>query len=93
VALTRVLRELVSNALFHGHASRVDVTLLLEGPRLTLSVADDGAGRDPQAWAHGLGLGGVRKRVKALGGTVHWSENQPGGIVCEVRVEAFNPDP
>ena len=91
-ALTRVLRELVSNALFHGHASRIDVTLLLEGPRLSLSVADDGQGRDPQAWAHGLGLGGVRKRVKGLGGTVRWRENQPRGIVCEMIVEAFNPD-
>ena len=69
-ALTRVLRELVSNALYHGHATRVDVQLSLERGRLVLQVADDGSGRDPQAWAHGLGLGGVRKRVKLLGGEV-----------------------
>ena len=90
-ALTRILRELVTNALFHGHASRVDVMLLLEGPRLTLNVADDGGGLAPQTWAHGLGLGGVRKRAKVLGGTVRWRENQPRGIVCEVRVDAFHP--
>ena len=88
-ALTRILRELVSNALYHGHATRVDVALHLEGPRLTLKVSDDGRGRDPQSWAHGLGLGGVRKRVKSLGGTVLWAERQPRGIVCEVRVDAF----
>lgn len=92
-ALTRVLRELVTNALFHGHASRIDVTLQLEGPSLNLIVADDGRGRDPQSWAHGLGLGGVRKRVKVLGGTVRWRENVPRGIVCEVNVKAFNPEP
>jgi signal transduction histidine kinase len=86
-ALTRVLRELVSNALFHGHATRVDVTLHIEGPRLSLLVADDGLGTDPKAWSHGLGLGGVRKRVKVLGGTVQWRENQPRGIVCEVQVQ------
>jgi signal transduction histidine kinase len=88
-ALTRVLRELVSNALYHGHATRVDVTFKLEGPLLTLQVADDGIGRDPPAWAHGLGLGGVRKRVKVLGGEVAWRENGERGIVCAVRVPAF----
>ena len=88
-ALTRLLRELVSNALFHGNASRVDVALQLQGPLLTLSVADDGQGRAPQSWRHGLGMGGVRKRVKLLGGSVVWREIEPQGIVCEVRVESF----
>ena len=88
-AVTRVLRELVSNALYHGHASRVDVRMVVDGPRLSLSVADDGGGRDPQGWSHGLGLGGVRKRVKLMGGDVAWRENQPRGIVCEVLVGAF----
>ncbi len=88
-ALTRVLRELVSNSLYHGHASRIDVAFKLEGPLLTLQVADDGNGRNPQAWAHGLGLGGVRKRVKVLGGEVAWSENGEHGIVCAVRVPDF----
>ena len=89
-ALTRVLRELVSNALYHGHAARIDVTFNLEGSLLTLAVADDGGGRAPAAWAHGLGLGGVRKRVKLLGGEVAWRENGERGIVCAVRVPGFN---
>jgi signal transduction histidine kinase len=88
-ALTRVLRELISNALYHAQATQVDVAFSLVGTLLTLSVADDGNGRDPQAWAHGLGLGGVRKRVKLLGGEVRWRENLPRGIVCEVRVAEF----
>ena len=49
-------------------------------------MADDGVGRNPQAWSHGLGLGGVRKRVKQLGGEVRWRENAPRGIACEIRV-------
>jgi signal transduction histidine kinase len=86
-ALTRVLRELVSNVIAHAHASRVEIDAVFYGGRLTLTVSDDGVGRDPQAWAHGLGLGGVRKRVKQLGGSVDWRENHPGaGIRCEVFV-------
>jgi len=88
-ALTRVLRELISNAIYHAQASRVDVSFSLLGTQLALSIADDGNGRDPQAWSHGLGLGGVRKRVKLLGGEVRWRENAPRGIVCEVRVNEF----
>ncbi len=88
-ALTRVLRELVSNALYHGHATRVAVAFHIEQTLLTLSVSDDGGGREPEAWAHGLGLGGVRKRVKVLGGEVQWLENGERGIVCQVRVPGF----
>ena len=89
-ALTRVLRELVSNALYHGHASRIEISFQLDSAGLNLSVADDGQGRAPQAWSHGLGLGGVRKRVKLLGGQVQWRENEPRGIVCEVRLPGFS---
>jgi signal transduction histidine kinase len=83
-ALTRVLRELVSNAIAHAQATQLSVSLRLSDDRLQLVVRDDGRGRNPQAWAHGLGLGGVRKRVKQLGGEVEWREAQPAGIECTV---------
>jgi signal transduction histidine kinase len=90
-ALTRVIRELVSNALAHSQARHLDVHLNLSGTQLHLSVADDGVGKAPEHWAHGLGLGGVRKRVKQLGGAVQWRENRSQGIVCEVHVRDFAP--
>ncbi len=92
-ALTRILRELVSNALYHGHATRVEVALELAGNRLQLRVSDDGEGREPAKWAHGLGLGGVRKRAKALAGQVVWSESPGRGITCVVSVPEFDTAP
>ncbi|EHR71273.1 histidine kinase [Burkholderiales bacterium JOSHI_001] len=86
-ALTRVLRELVNNIIAHAQATRVEVTAAYERGRFSLSVSDDGVGHDPGDWAHGLGLGGVRKRVKLLGGDVRWRERtSTRGIVCEMRV-------
>jgi signal transduction histidine kinase len=92
-ALTRVLRELVSNVIQHSAATHVDISASLEGGRFRLRIADDGIGRNPQAWAHGLGLGGVRKRVKQLGGDVHWAENGPAGIACTVIVPQLHEAP
>jgi signal transduction histidine kinase len=90
-ALTRVLRELVTNAISHAHATRVDVEASFEDGAFTLNVVDNGVGHNPQAWAHGLGLGGVRKRVKQLGGDVRWSEHPPQGIACRVHVPELSP--
>lgn len=90
-ALTRILRELVSNALAHAHATQITVELQLHANALRLSVVDNGQGSAPETWAHGLGLGGIRKRVKQLGGTVRWQEALPGGIRCEVMIHPFVP--
>jgi signal transduction histidine kinase len=85
-ALTRVLRELVNNVIAHSGATRVEIVGRVEQGRLRLRISDNGSGRSPQSWAHGLGLGGVRKRVRLLEGEVRWFENGDRGIVCEVVV-------
>ncbi len=89
-ALTRVLRELVSNIIAHAQATRVTIDFVLENDRVDLTVSDDGIGRSPATWSHGLGLGGVRKRVKQLGGEVEWRELAPHGIGCRVIVRELS---
>jgi signal transduction histidine kinase len=89
-ALTRILRELVNNTISHAKANRVRISLSLDQDRLELVVTDNGVGRAPETWSHGLGLGGVRKRVKQLGGSVVWREVDPVGIECRVVVDPFS---
>jgi signal transduction histidine kinase len=84
--LTRILRELVNNAITHSRATLVTVHITYERGTLSLLLCDDGDGREPAAWSHGLGLGGIRKRVKQLNGRVEWRENRPRGICCEVLI-------
>jgi signal transduction histidine kinase len=84
--LTRVLRELISNTIAHAQATRVDVQFQLRQGTLMLVVADNGIGTDPAAWSRGLGVGGIRKRVRQLDGNVAWRSNLERGIRCEVRL-------
>jgi signal transduction histidine kinase len=54
----------------HAQARRVEVSLARDREDVTLRVADDGRGFDPQAPRPGthLGLWSMRERVEQLGG-------------------------
>lgn len=85
-AITRVLRELLSNAIAHAEPTRVAVTGGLHAGWLELCVEDDGRGCAPERWAVGIGTSGVRRRIGHLGGSVTWTERHPHGIRCHVRL-------
>jgi signal transduction histidine kinase len=85
-SLTRIMRELISNIIAHSKASKVLIEMRLHEGLFTVTLSDDGVGREPAKWSHGLGLGGIRKRVKLMGGSVSWREREPKGIVCLVSV-------
>ena len=89
--LTRILRELVSNIIAHAHATHCRIQANLVNGQLTLTVTDDGVGGTPKDWSTGLGLGGIRKRVRMLGGTIAWSQNTPTGVRCDVNVPLAIP--
>jgi signal transduction histidine kinase len=59
----------------HARATQATITVGLADRRLTIEVADDGAGgADPAA---GSGLRGLCDRVEALGGRL-WIQSPPG---------------
>ncbi len=67
-----IIRELVVNAVRHGHATTLKIAGTINGGRLLFSVADNGSGFNP-ATRPGMeqghfGLEGVMERVKALDG-------------------------
>ena len=68
-----IIRELVVNAVRHGHAKTIRIAGALDKGRILFSVTDDGCGFDPKT-APGMELGhfgieGVIERAKAMDGT------------------------
>ena len=67
-----VLREALSNAMRHAHAKTITVRCMEHPSFYQLIVSDDGAGgvqASGRGAAEGMGLGSMRERVEALGGT------------------------
>lgn len=83
--LVAVLRETLSNAARHAHATAVEVTAETDGSRLRLRVADNGTGIDP-AVTRRSGLDNLRRRATDLGGTFTLTPNQPTGTIAEWTV-------
>ena len=71
--LYRVAQEAVGNALRHGRAHRISITLLVDDARATLDIMDDGIGFDVPAQLRrheGLGIFSMQKRMTHVHGTL-----------------------
>ena len=82
LALYRVAQEGISNALRHGQAHRIRLTLTAAVGALTLTVCDDGVGLAPD-WSKRIGHYGLRwlaERVEALGGELRVEAAEPRGV-------------
>ena len=71
-AILRIVRELVTNALRHGHATAIKIAGSVEGGKLLFSVKDNGCGFDPEGApsiedGH-FGLQGIRERIAPFNG-------------------------
>lgn len=83
--LLAVLREALSNAARHAHATMVEVAAEVADGLVRLRVADNGRGTDPSVTRRS-GLANLRSRAEDLGGTFSLSPNQPSGTVLEWAV-------
>jgi PAS domain S-box-containing protein len=89
--LFRIAQEAISNAIKHGRAKRVDLTLAgTTDAWLTLSISDDGCGMSatPSSREPGRGLQIMKYRATLIGATLSIRPGTSGGTVvsCTLRV-------
>ncbi|WP_088284051.1 GAF domain-containing protein [Kineosporia sp. A_224] len=75
-----VVREGLSNAARHARASRVEVTVAVDGGVLVVEVGDDGRGVDPGTTRRS-GLENLGERARRHGGACEARSNGAGGTV------------
>ena len=83
----QVAREAVSNAVRHGRAETLSISLLRDGPGSVLEVEDDGVGFDPaMAEGRGRGLANLRSRAEAMGAALEVDAAPGRGTAVRLRV-------
>lgn len=91
IHLFRIAQEAVSNALKHGDAKEVGISLEGGPDHVFLQVSDDGRGFDPEtAGSSGMGLQIMRYRATTLGGTFDIRPRLPRGTIVETRFVSAN---
>ncbi len=100
----RFVQEAMTNAFRHAGATRIEASLKFEASGeapnlrdpalagLVMRVADDGRGLNGEAEA-GMGLAGMRDRVRLMGGSVKIESPQDGGVVVEAWFTGLRPNP
>jgi signal transduction histidine kinase len=81
--LLLIFKEAVSNAAKHSSCTEVQVEFLCEDSVLKLRVKDNGIGFDPGFENDGNGLGSMKRRATALGGTFLIESRDRDGTLVE----------
>lgn len=84
-AAFRIIQEALTNIIRHADATRVDLTIGVDGRALRLQITDNGAAR-PGVITPGSGIAGMRERVRLLGGTLVAEPQAAGGFAVNATL-------
>lgn len=93
--LYHITQEAVNNAIKHGHATRIVISLSETAGGAVLSVTDDGAGLPEDLGSSvGMGLHIMNYRAKMIGGTLEIGRSRAGGteVTCHFRTRNGNAE-
>jgi signal transduction histidine kinase len=83
----RVVQEALTNCVRHAGAKGIRVSVHGGSDLVNVTIQDDGIGFDPEhPVAEGLGLVGIRERVRQLGGTVAITSQAQKGTIVTVEL-------
>ncbi|MCG8698073.1 MAG: sensor histidine kinase [Bacteroidales bacterium] len=82
----RITQEVISNTLKHAQATVLDIQIIQNGDRLSVSFEDDGIGMDTETVQKGVGLRSMANRIKKLNGTIEIEGNPGEGTLINITV-------
>jgi len=82
-----VAQEALNNAVNHGHANQITVSLAREAGSLRLRIKDAGTGFEPAATPEGLGLVSMQERLRLVGGKLVIRSSPGKGTLVEAVVD------
>jgi PAS domain S-box-containing protein len=88
LAMFRIIQECLTNIHRHSGAKTASVELVNEGGDLSLKIQDDGKGIPAEKLeairlqSSGVGMTGMRERVRHLGGGMHIDSNERGTMIA-----------
>ena len=86
-SLTRDAQEALTNAAWHGRATKITVELRRETPKtICLTIRDNGAGFDTENFSEGVGLAAMRERMEKIGGTFQIESAPDNGTAVFARL-------
>lgn len=87
--LFRSMQELIQNAIKHAEANQIEVQILQNNKRITLSVEDDGVGSTSAKMLGSIGLGALRKRIELIRGKfeIETSINQGTTVFIHLNIK------
>jgi signal transduction histidine kinase len=87
----RIVQEALTNVFRHSAAKKCWVSVVKQESRLQVTVRDDGKGIANEIAAFnpesiGVGIGGIRQRIKEVGGTLSLRNARPKGAILEATI-------
>jgi len=87
----RIVQEALTNVFRHSAAKKCWVSVIKDESKVQVTVRDDGKGISDEIAAFkpeniGVGIGGIRQRIKEVGGMLSLRNGRPKGAVLEATI-------
>lgn len=86
----RIVQEALNNAIRHGHASLIEVSIQFLEDKIYIRIKDNGVGTDKINKS--FGITGMEERVKKLGGSLDIKSEKNKGFEVTVNIPKISDD-
>jgi nitrate/nitrite-specific signal transduction histidine kinase len=81
IQLYRIAQESATNAVKHGRAKEICISISMDKGRMKLTIADDGVGIGDVLHSGGMGLPVMYQRARVIGAALTISKRRQGGTL------------